>query len=55
MKVVLTEKPSVAKDIAVFLGANARKDGYFEGSGYQVTWAYGHLVSLKEPEDYDPK
>lgn len=54
MKVVLAEKPSVARDIASVLGANQRHDGYFSGQGYFVTWAYGHLVSLKEPEDYDP-
>ena len=53
MIVVLTEKPSVARDISAFLGANARHEGYREGNGYQVTWAYGHLVELKEPEDYD--
>jgi DNA topoisomerase-3 len=52
--VVLAEKPSVAKDIARYLRATQRRDGYFEGGGYQVTWAYGHLVCLKEPEDYDP-
>lgn len=54
MIVILTEKPSVARDIAAHLGAKNRHDGYFEGAGYQVTWAFGHLVSLKEPEDYDP-
>ncbi|MEI8365889.1 MAG: DNA topoisomerase 3 [Parachlamydiaceae bacterium] len=54
MKVILAEKPSVARDIASVLGANQRHEGYFEGNGIQVTWAYGHLVSLKEPEDYDP-
>ena len=54
MKVVLTEKPSVAREIARFLGASDRHEGYFQGQGYQVTWAFGHLVELKEPEDYDP-
>lgn len=54
MKVVLAEKPSVARDIASFLGARRRHDGYYEGGGYQVTWAFGHLVTLKEPDDYDP-
>jgi DNA topoisomerase III len=54
MKVVLAEKPSVARELASFLGARTRADGYFEGQGYQVTWAFGHLVTLKEPEDYDP-
>jgi len=54
VKVVLAEKPSVARDLASFLQATSRRDGYFEGSGYQVTWALGHLVELKEPADYDP-
>ena len=54
MIVILTEKPSVARDIAEHVKAKQRRDGYFEGNGYQVTWAFGHLVSLKEPEDYDP-
>ena len=54
MRVVLAEKPSVARELAAFLGAGARRDGYLEGDGYQVTWALGHLATLKEPEDYDP-
>src|SRR5919112_64604 len=54
MRVVLAEKPSVARELASFLGATARSDGYFEGRGYQVTWALGHLATLKEPQDYDP-
>lgn len=54
MKVILTEKPSVARDIADHLGAKQRHEGYFEGNGYQVTWAFGHLIALKNPEDYDP-
>ncbi|MES2200360.1 MAG: DNA topoisomerase, partial [Chlamydiota bacterium] len=54
MKVVLAEKPSVARDIAAHLGANQKYDGYFQGNDYQVTWAFGHLISLKNPEDYDP-
>src|SRR5207302_10802215 len=54
MKVVLAEKPSVARELAAFLGAGSRHDGYLEGRGYQVTWALGHLATLKEPEDYDP-
>lgn len=53
MKVVLAEKPSVARELASYLGANSRKDGFLEGSDYQVTWALGHLVCLKEPADYD--
>ena len=52
MKVCVTEKPSVARDIARLLGANDRHDGYFEGNGYQVTWTFGHLCELKEPNDY---
>ncbi|MFQ5729220.1 MAG: DNA topoisomerase 3 [Waddliaceae bacterium] len=55
MIVVLTEKPSVARDLAAHLGARLRKEGYLEGSGYQVTWAFGHLVGLKEPEEYHPE
>lgn len=54
MKVILAEKPSVARELAAFLKATSRRDGYFEGNGYQVTWALGHLVELKEPADYDP-
>ena len=54
MNVVLAEKPSVARELAGVLGAGTRREGYFEGRGYQVTWALGHLVTLKEPEDYDP-
>src|ERR1700730_7342300 len=54
MRVVLAEKPSVARELASFLGASSRRDGYLEGRGYQVTWALGHLVTLKEPQDYDP-
>ena len=52
MKVCIAEKPSVAKDLAQILGANHRKDGYYEGNGYQVTWTFGHLCTLKEPKDY---
>ena len=52
MKVCIAEKPSVAKDIAKVIGANQRKDGYYEGNGYQVTWTFGHLCTLKEPQDY---
>ena len=52
MKVCIAEKPSVAKGIAEVLGATSRKDGYFEGNGYCVTWTYGHLCTLKEPNDY---
>ena len=52
MKVCITEKPSVAKDIAQILGSNVRRDGYYEGNGYCVTWTFGHLCTLKEPNDY---
>ncbi|MBR5029623.1 MAG: DNA topoisomerase 3 [Muribaculaceae bacterium] len=52
MKVCVTEKPSVARDIAKILGANDRHEGYFEGNGYQVTWTFGHLCELKAPNDY---
>lgn len=54
MKLCITEKPSVAKDIAELLQAKERHDGYYEGNGYQVTWTYGHLCTLKEPQDYSP-
>lgn len=52
MIVCIAEKPSVAKEIAKVLGANASHDGYMEGNGYQVTWTFGHLCTLKEPQDY---
>lgn len=52
MIVCIAEKPSVAKDIAKVLGANQSMDGYMEGNGYQVTWTFGHLCTLKEPHDY---
>jgi DNA topoisomerase-3 len=52
MKVVIAEKPSVAREIALLLGATEKKEGYLMGNGYQVTWAFGHLVSLAMPEDY---
>ena len=52
MTVCIAEKPSVAKDIARVLGANSSRDGYMEGNGYQVTWTFGHLCTLKEPHDY---
>ena len=54
MKLCIAEKPSVAKEIARILQAGVRKDGYFEGNGYQVTWTFGHLCTLKNPEDYTP-
>lgn len=52
--VCITEKPSVARDIAAIIGANTRREGFFEGNGYQVTWTFGHLCCLKEPHDYTP-
>ena len=52
MIVCIAEKPSVAREIAKVLGANSQHDGYLEGNGYQVTWTYGHLCTLKEPQDY---
>ena len=52
MIVCIAEKPSVARDIARILGANTSRDGYMEGNGYQVTWTFGHLCTLKEPGDY---
>ncbi len=54
MIVCIAEKPSVAKDIAEILGATSRRDGYMEGNGYQVTWTFGHLCTLKEPHEYSP-
>lgn len=52
MKLCITEKPSVAKDIAEILGAKVRRDGYYEGGDYKITWTFGHLCCLKEPHDY---
>ncbi len=54
MIVCIAEKPSVAKDIARIIGATSSHDGYMEGNGYQVTWTFGHLCTLKEPHDYTP-
>lgn len=54
MILCITEKPSVGADIANILGARSRRDGYFEGNGYCVTWTFGHLCTLKEPQDYTP-
>ena len=54
MIVCIAEKPSVARDIADVLGARNRKEGYIEGNGYQVTWTFGHLCTLKEPHEYTP-
>ncbi len=52
MKVCIAEKPSVGKEIAQIVGAKTKRDGYFEGNGYCVTWTFGHFCSLYEPEDY---
>lgn len=52
MKVCIAEKPSVAREIAEVLGATVRRNGYIEGNGYQVTWTFGHLCTLKEPQEY---
>ena len=54
MIVCIAEKPSVARDIARIIGATASHEGYMEGNGYQVTWTFGHLCTLKEPDDYTP-
>ncbi|WP_411767521.1 DNA topoisomerase 3 [Winogradskyella sp. A3E31] len=54
MKVCIAEKPSVAREIAAVLGASTKRDGYFEGNGYAVTYTFGHLCTLKEPADYKP-
>ena len=54
MIVCIAEKPSVAKEIADVLGARTRREGYLEGNGYQVTWTFGHLCTLKEPHEYTP-
>ena len=55
MIVCIAEKPSVARDIAGVLGATYKKDGFMEGNGYQVSWTFGHLCTLKEPHDYTPE
>lgn len=54
MKVCIAEKPSVAKEIATILGASTKRDGYYEGNGYAVTYTFGHLCTLLEPKDYKP-
>ena len=54
MKLCIAEKPSVAKELADILGAKMRRDGYFEGNGYWISWTFGHLCTLKLPEDYHP-
>lgn len=52
MKVIIAEKPSVAREIAAIVGAKEKQEGYIQGNGYAVTWALGHLVSLAMPEEY---
>ena len=54
MKVCIAEKPSVAREIAAVLGATTKRDGYYEGNGYAVTYTFGHLCTLYEPVDYKP-
>jgi len=54
VKVCIAEKPSVAREIASVLGANTKRDGYYEGNGYAVTYTFGHLCTLMEPNDYKP-
>ncbi len=55
MKVCIAEKPSVAKEIAKIVGAGDRRDGYFEGNGYAVTWTFGHFCTLYTPDNYEPR
>jgi len=55
MKLIVTEKPSVAKDIARVLNINRSRDGYIESQDYKITWCVGHLIQLSYPEEYDPK
>ncbi len=52
MQVIIAEKPSVAREIAAIVGAKNRKEGYIEGNGYIVTWAFGHLIQLAMPQQY---
>ncbi len=54
MKVCIAEKPSVAREIAIILGAKTKRDGFYEGNGYAVTYTFGHLCTLLEPKDYKP-
>lgn len=54
-KLVIAEKPSVAQSIAAALGASVKKDGYYEGGGYWVSWCLGHLAELSEPAAYNEK
>ena len=54
MILCIAEKPSVGKEIARIVGANSRRDGFFEGNGYLISWTFGHLCTLKAPDDYSP-
>jgi len=54
-QLVIAEKPSVAQSIARVIGAGDRKDGYLEGNGYLVSWCFGHLIELAEPQEYDSR
>src|SRR5262249_60843491 len=54
MRLIITEKPSMGRDVAAALGVTIRRDGYLEGAHDLVTWCVGHLVELDEPEAYDP-
>src|ERR671923_2453400 len=54
MRLIITEKPSMGRDVAAALGVTTRRDGYLEGTHDLVTWCVGHLVELDEPEAYDP-
>ena len=53
MRLVIAEKPSVARDLARVLGANARRNGYLEGNGLRISWCFGHMAELAPPETYD--
>ena len=53
MKLILTEKPSVARDIANVLQVKTKKEGYIEGNGYIISWALGHLIELCQPDEYN--
>lgn len=55
MKLVIAEKPSVAQTIAKVIGATKKKEGYYEGGGYRVSWCIGHLVQMSNPETYDER
>ncbi len=55
MKLVIAEKPSVAMSIAKAIGAKNKKDGYYEGNDYRVSWCVGHLVQMANPDSYDEK